>query len=257
MVGGGTASGKTSMLSSLCSLIQPTQRVITIEDTREINLPKNLYWNWIPLTTRQPNPEGKGEVSMLDLIITSLRMRPDRIILGEIRRRREAEVLFEAMHTGHSVYGTIHADTARNLKRRLIEPPIEIPAAEVEALHLILIQYRDRKVGKRKTFEVAEIVPATEGREFQLNYLYRWNSREQKFVKINESTRIFNDLNLHTGMNRDEINKNLKEKEEVLQWMLDNKIENIDEVGKVLEEYYKDDKRVLEIARRNGKFEEL
>ena len=94
IVGGGTASGKTSVLNCLLSLIQPTQRVITIEDTRELNLPKYLYWNWIPLTTRESNPEGKGEVSMLDLIVTSLRMRPDRIVLGEIRRRKEAEVLF-------------------------------------------------------------------------------------------------------------------------------------------------------------------
>ncbi len=252
IVGGGTASGKTSALNCLCSLIQPTQRIVTIEDTREINLPRYLHWNWIPLTTREPNPEGKGEVSMLDLIVTSLRIRPDRIILGEIRRKREAEVLFEAMHTGHSVYATMHCDTARNLKRRLLEPPIDLPSAEIEALHLIVIQHRDRVSGKRKTFEVAEIIPGAEGKEFDLNYLFRWNPRNQEFTKINESTRIFDDLNLHTGMNREEIKENLRGKETVLQWMIDNKIYDIDSVGEAMGRYYKKPEDLMEDI-RSGK----
>ena len=245
IVSGGTASGKTSVLNCLCSLIQPTHRVVSIEDTREINLPRYLYWNWIPLTTREKNPEGKGEVSMLDLIVTSLRMRPDRIIVGEIRRKREAEVLFEAMHTGHSVYSTLHADTARNLKRRLLEPPIELPPAEIEALHLIVVQHRDRTTGTRKTFEVAEIIPGAEGKEFDLNYLFRWNSRTQEFAKINESIRVYDELNLHAGMSKDEIKKDLKEKESVLQWMLDNKIYDINAVGDVMDRYYKNPKSLL------------
>ena len=246
IVGGGTASGKTSMLNSLCALIQPTHRVITIEDTRELTLPKYLYWNWVPLTTRAANPEGKGEVSMLDLIVTSLRMRPDRIVLGEIRRRREAEVLFEAMHTGHSVYSTVHADTAQNLKRRLMEPPIELPSAEIEALHLIIVVYRDRRKGIRKVFEVAEIVPGTAGKEFELNYLYRWNPRSKKFLKVNESRRIMDELELHTGMSREEIEGDIKEKEMILDWMLRNRIMSLDDVGAVMDEYYRSRETLLD-----------
>jgi Flp pilus assembly CpaF family ATPase len=91
VIAGGTASGKTSLLNALTCFIPPNHRVLSIEDTREIQLPKFLHW--IPLTTRPPNPEGKGEVTMLHIMINSLRMRPDRIIVGEIRRSREAEVL--------------------------------------------------------------------------------------------------------------------------------------------------------------------
>ncbi|MFH1447840.1 MAG: ATPase, T2SS/T4P/T4SS family, partial [Candidatus Micrarchaeota archaeon] len=101
IVGGGTASGKTSILNALLLFIPPNQRVISIEDTREILLPSFLQWT--PMVTRLANPEGKGEVTMLDLMVNSLRMRPDRIVVGEVRRQKEAEVLFEAMHTGHSV----------------------------------------------------------------------------------------------------------------------------------------------------------
>ncbi len=257
IVGGGTASGKTSMLNCLCSLIQPTHRVITIEDTREINLPSYLKWNWVPLTTREANPEGKGEVSMLDLIVTSLRMRPDRIVLGEIRRRREAEVLFEAMHTGHSVYGTIHADTVHNLKRRLLEPPIALPSAEIEALHLMIVVYRDRKKGARKVFEIAEIRPGSEGKEFELNYLFRYNTRTDEFVKVNDSVRVLEDLSLHTGMSRPEILKDLEEKKKTLIWMYENNNRSLEEVGEVMELYYKNKEQLKEVIEGKITIEEI
>jgi len=106
IITGGTASGKTSMLNVIANFFPPNQRIISMEDTRELKLPDILHW--VPLETRLPNPEGKGGINMLDLTVNSLRMRPDRIVVGEIRRKAEAEVLFEAMHTGHSVYGTLH-----------------------------------------------------------------------------------------------------------------------------------------------------
>src|SRR3989344_8658906 len=124
LIAGGTASGKTSFLNSILVFSPPNQRIISIEDTRELVLPDFLHWT--PLLTRLPNPEGKGGVDILDLMVNSLRMRPDRIVVGEIRRQREAEVLFEAMHTGHSVYATLHADNASQTKHRLTNPPISI-----------------------------------------------------------------------------------------------------------------------------------
>jgi flagellar protein FlaI len=108
LIAGGTASGKTSALNVFANFFPPNQRILSIEDTREIVLPKYLDWNWIPMVTRSANPEGLGEVTMLELMVSSLRMRPDRIIVGEIRRKKEAEVLMEAIETGHSIYSTIH-----------------------------------------------------------------------------------------------------------------------------------------------------
>ncbi|MDO8339673.1 MAG: ATPase, T2SS/T4P/T4SS family, partial [Candidatus Burarchaeum sp.] len=102
LVSGGTGSGKTSFLNALSCMFPPNQRVISIEDTRELTLPSFLQW--VALSTREPNAEGKGEITMLDLMVNSLRMRPDRIVVGEVRRQREAEIMFEAMHTGHAVY---------------------------------------------------------------------------------------------------------------------------------------------------------
>ncbi|MBS1266662.1 MAG: hypothetical protein MAG795_00630 [Candidatus Woesearchaeota archaeon] len=239
LVAGGTASGKTSMLNGICTFLPPTQRIISIEDTREIFLPKNLHWNWVPMTSRVANPEGHGEVTMLDLMVASLRMRPDRIIVGEVRRRNQAEALFEAMHTGHSVYATIHADTVQQVKRRLIEPPIKIPKSEIEALQLILVQYRDRRRGLRRSLELAEVIQGSEG-DLSLNYLYRWNPRKDKFLKVKDSIRVFDDLNLHTGMTPKEINHDLDQKKKILMWMTKNDITEVDGVGKIMNYYYEE-----------------
>lgn len=238
LVAGGTASGKTSILNAISAFMPPGQRVVSIEDTRELQLPEPLHANWIQLTTRQENPEGLGGVDMLDLIISSLRMRPDRIIVGEIRARNEAEVLFEAMHTGHSVYSTMHADTCHNVKRRVTEPPISIPETELEALDLIVTQYRDRLHGIRRTFEVAEVMPVSEERGLELNYLYRWRVKTDTFERINTSKRIYNNLNLYTGLTAKEIEDDLNERQSILNWMMEQDYKNVDAIGKVMSYYY-------------------
>jgi flagellar protein FlaI len=250
LVSGGTASGKTSALNSLVALIPPHQRVITIEDTRELVLPK-YQWNWVPMATRAPNPEGLGEIGMLDLVVNALRMRPDRIIMGEIRRKREAEVLFEAMHTGHSVYGTIHADTGEQVIKRLIEPPIEVPPGEVEDIHLVLVQYRDRRLNLRRTLELSEIIPGAKGPE--LNYLYKWRARNDTFDKIRSPHRYIEMMNLHTGLTEREVDEDQANKAKVLEWMLKNNQSNVDDVGRVMKTYYADEDSLIKAVNKKQK----
>ncbi len=237
LVAGGTAAGKTSMLNTLANFIPANSRTITIEDTRELSLPKHLKWNWVPLTTRNPNAEGAGGVRMLDLLMTSLRMRPDRIILGEVRKRREAEVLFEAMHTGHAVYATIHSDNAMQIIRRLTNPPFSLPSMEVQSLHLAVVQYRDRTTGKRRTYEISEVMSGAEN-AVSLNTVYRWRPRSDKFEKYAESTRVFEELALHTGMTNAELAKDIAAKKDILDWMVERNVRSVDMVGEVVSRYY-------------------
>ena len=248
---GGTASGKTTFLNVLLPFIPPNQRIISIEDTREIQLPRFLHW--VPLTTREPNAEGRGGVSMLDLLVNSLRMRPDRIIVGEIRRGEQAEVLFEAMHTGHSVYATLHADTAEQTYRRLINPPINVPESLLEALHLITVAFRDRRRGIRRIFQIAEVVPAVKDEESKpfINVLYRWNPAKDSISKVKNSIRILDELKLHTGMTDHEFKRDLKEKMDILKWMYKKDIRTVDGIGKVVVEYYFDPNKVLDVVRKN------
>ncbi len=252
MVVGGTASGKTSTLNTLCALIPPSNRIITIEDTRELAIPQYLKWNWVPLVTRNPNPEGHGAVRMLDLMVSSLRMRPDRMIVGEVRKRREAEVLFEAMHTGHAVYSTLHADTASQVLRRLTNPPFDLPNVELQSLHLLVVQYRDRRQGIRRTYEISEVISSSV-EMLSLNPIYRWRPRQDTFQKENESMRIIEELNTHTGMSIDEINKDLKDKKTILTWMLEVGVRSIDQVGDMMSLYYKEPETVLKMAKAGKK----
>lgn len=238
---GGTGSGKTTLMNAVLSLLPGNRRIISIEDTREINLPEFLHW--VPLTTREANPEGKGEIKMLDLLVNSLRMRPDYIIVGEIRRRQEAEVLFEAIHTGHSVYATLHADTAVQTIKRLTNEPLNISPTMVESLPLVVVMYRQRKKRIRRVLEISEVYTSeVGGREetINLNDIWRWEPREDKGEKVSESMRFLNELRMHSGMSQDEIEKDLNEKERVLKYMVDNKIFDIEEVGTIVNEYYVD-----------------
>lgn len=241
LISGGTASGKTSFLNACMPFIPPNQRVISIEDTRELMLPDFLYWT--PLVTRTPNPEGKGEVSMLDLLINSLRMRPDRIILGEMRKHDEAMVLFEAMHTGHSVYATVHADSASETIARLVNPPLNVPPNLLRTVNLNVVMFRDRRKGIRRILQIAEF--EAERNEAKPNIIYRWSREEDKMVKHSESSRFFEDINRHTGLSEEEVNKNLEEKKAIFQWLIKHGLRSLEDFGRVISMYYKNKELLL------------
>ncbi|MEM0231377.1 MAG: type II/IV secretion system ATPase subunit [Candidatus Woesearchaeota archaeon] len=250
LIAGGTASGKTSALNVIASFIPPNQRVISIEDTRELQLPKFLHW--VPLLTRLPNPEGKGEVSMLDLLVNSLRMRPDRILVGEIRRQSEAEVLFEAIHTGHSVYATVHANSVSETITRLTNPPINTPKSMLPAISLILVQYRNRRTGLRRNFQLAEILP-----DGSTNLLMQLDVRRDTMNTINKSISLMDTIKLFTGMSNQEIDSDLREKEQVLAWLVKQQVKTVDGVGRVMAEYYTNKENLLKYVRANKPLPEL
>ncbi len=231
LVAGGTGSGKTSMLNVLANFFPPNQRIISIEDTRELVLPSSTHW--VPMETRLPNPEGKGEITMLDLLVNSLRMRPDRILVGEIRRAREAQVLLEAMHTGHSVYGTIHANNAEEVIVRLTNPPIDIPKPMISSLSVILVQSRNRRTGKRRTLQVAEITETGDA-----HVIMQLNVASDVLEDIATSRIVMERLRLYTGLSEEELKNDLAQKVKILKWMVRKQIDNVDDIGKVMARYY-------------------
>ena len=232
LIAGGTASGKTSMLNVVANFFPPNQRIISLEDTRELMLPEILHW--VPLETRLPNPEGKGGISMLDLVINSLRMRPDRIMVGEIRRKAEAEVLFEAMHTGHSVYGTLHANNVKETINRLTQPPIGLPKQILSALSLIVVQHINRRDGKRRTLQIGEIMETGDAKA-----LMQLNAVNDTLEKINEPAAIYETLSLYTGLSKEDIEKDINEKIDILKWMVEKNIGDINKIGLIMSKYYR------------------
>jgi len=232
LLSGGTASGKTSMLNGIANFFPPNQRIISIEDTRELVLPNILHW--VPMETRLANPEGKGEITMLDLVVNSLRMRPDKILVGEIRRQREAEVLFEAMHTGHSVYGTLHANNATETVNRLTSPPINMPKQVLSALGLIVVQHLNRKISKRRTLQIAEALPNGDSR-----VIMQYNPIADTLKYVNTPTTFFENIELYTGMTKQNIIEDLAKKISILKLMVSNNITDIHQIGVLMSKYYR------------------
>jgi flagellar protein FlaI len=247
LVVGGTASGKTSCLNVLTNLIPPNQRIVSIEDTREIRMPR--YMHWVPMVSREPNSEGKGSIQMEDLLVNSLRMRPDRIIVGEVRKKIQAETLFEAIHTGHSVYATFHANDAEEALVRITHPPISVPKTMMPAVSLLIVQFRNRRTGTRRTFQIAEIT-----REGEINILYQYNNKTKKMEIKNKSERFFQSLELFTGNSSKELQQSMEEKVKVLKYLVKNRLGTVEEVGRVMSLYYTDkDYLMKEIIAKNKK----
>jgi len=248
LVSGGTGSGKTSFLNAMAGLIPANQRIISIEDTRELTLP--TFLQWVPMVVREPNPEGKGEVTMLDLMVNALRQRPDRILVGEIRRQREAEVMFEAMHTGHSVYATLHADNAEQTISRLTNPPVNVPKEMLDALAGIVVTFRHRRFNIRRVLEFAEVTK--KGNE---NTIYRWDVKNDRVKGVGKMERLVELLSLYAGMDEKEIEDDVEEKISILNWMVKNDYDDVDEVGEIIAQYYLDPASVLEAVKSNARWQ--
>ena len=241
ILSGGTASGKTSFLNSISMFMPPNHRIISVEETRELSLPSFLHW--VPMLTRQPNPEGKGQITLYDLMINALRQRPDVILVGEVRTKPDALTLFEAIHTGHAVYGTIHADNAQDTIIRLVNPPIDIPKLMLGAIGGVVSLFRHRRKGIRRVLEFGEVLKSGD-----INLLYRWNMRNDSFVQISEMTKLSETISLYGGYTRSELIDEIKERASVLDWMVKNKVFGLNTAGFVAAQYYNKRDKVLELV---------
>ncbi|MDR2943523.1 MAG: type II/IV secretion system ATPase subunit [Methanosarcinales archaeon] len=161
MFAGGTASGKTTSLNAVCRFIPIDKKVVSIEDTREINLP---HLNWISGVSRERQKSsnaGKtdGDITLYDLLKASLRQRPEYILVGEIRGS-EAYVLFQAMSTGHTTVSTMHAESVDTLIHRLENPPMNVPRVMIQTLDVLVILAQTEEEGhfSKKCLSVHEIL---------------------------------------------------------------------------------------------------
>jgi len=183
-------------------------------------------------------------------------MRPARILVGEIRRKRQAEVLFEAMQTGHSVYSTLHADTAETTIKRMTHPPIDVPETVVGAVDLNVVMFRDRRRNFRRVLEIAEVVDKGD-ENVDAHTIYNWNSQDDTFYKISNSTEAMEKLKLVTGMTEEEIAENMEEKETVLKWMVREEVNDLEKVGHVVAQYYSDSEELLDKISEGVNVEEV
>jgi flagellar protein FlaI len=241
---GGTGCGKTTTLNAATTFVPERERILSIEDTAELQLP---HKHWIRLETRPPNVEGRGEITMDDLVKNVLRMRPDRMVVGEVRGP-EARTLFTAMNTGHDgCMGTLHSNSAMETVTRLTEAPMKVPQIMIPALDVIVMQQRiyQRKKGQiRRITEVAE-VSGFEGGKVQLSRIYKWNPRSDTVESTGVPSRIKRTIAEFSGVSGSDIEIELEKRAAVLEWMGQKGVRNIFDVGKIIQEYYRDPESVL------------
>ena len=243
IISGGTSSGKTTTLNALSAFINPKERIITIEDTLELQIP---HEHVIRMETRPANVENKGELTMNDLVKNSLRQRPDRIIVGEVRAE-EAITLFTALNTGHSGFGTLHSNDARETITRLTNEPMSVPEIMIQAIDFIIMQnriYTPSGVSFRRISEVAEVVGMENG-VIQLNKIFQWNPERDTIENVSVSSKTLNQIADLSGKSLNEIRREIENRESVLKHMVRENIRSVDEVNAVLELYYRNPEKVL------------
>lgn len=253
---GGTASGKTATLNAMALFIPPGAKVVTMEDTREINLP---HENWIPGTTRsgsgERGPDGKtaGEIDMYDLVRAALRQRPNYIIVGEVRGK-ETYTMFQAMATGHTTYSTMHADSVKGMVNRLENPPINCPRILLTALRNVLIQTHAR-VGMdmvRRLKQVIEIVGfEPETNELISNTVYEWDQASDKFVFKGHSF-LFDKIMEMKNLTHEELMDEFQRRVDIVKHMLAKDLSDHTEIWNLIRSYYKDPKGTADRVRREA-----
>jgi flagellar protein FlaI len=246
---GGPAAGKTATLNAIALFIPPTAKIVSLEDTREVNLPHD---NWIPGATRSGTgdrgPDGKaaGEVDMFDLVRASLRQRPNYIIVGEVRGK-ETYTMFQAMATGHTTYSTMHADSVKSMVNRLENPPINTPRILLSALRIVIIQAMAR-VGTntvRRIKQILEIVGfEPETNELITNTVYEWDPGGDKFVYKGHSFVLDSIMELK-NFTHEEMEAEVKRRVAVVKFMRKKNMVDHRQIWQIITSYYRDQAEVM------------
>ncbi len=250
LVSGSTASGKTTLLNALSLFIRPALKVVSIEDTPELRLPLP---HWVPHVARSAIAvKGKtGEVTLFDLLKSSLRQRPDYIIVGEVRGR-EAFVLFQQMATGHASLSTIHAASISQLIDRLISPPISLPPGLLENLNIIVFLTHAKLHNDyvRRADTIVEIVGIAGDRPVG-NTVFAWDPVADRFEPRERSV-VLRNIAKRTGLSEAQLQEDLLRRRQVLEWMLANSIDDYREVARIINLYYTNLPRLMNFIAQGG-----
>jgi len=236
ILSGGSSSGKTTTMNVLAMFIPVEERLITIEDAAELQLE---HEHWIRLET-VPVSHGVNGVAMDDLLKNTLRMRPDRIIIGEIRSK-EANTLFNAMNTGHEgCMGTVHANTASETIIRLTTPPMNVEPMMLMALDLIIMHQRMTIKGGgsvRRIVEISEVAGLEKNRP-RLNTIFKWDPASNTLKETGVPSKLREKISRTAGISLKEFDEILKERQEILDGLVIKNYRDVKTVTKVIQNYY-------------------
>jgi flagellar protein FlaI len=246
MVLGGTAAGKTTALNALACLIKPGSKIITIEETAELNLPLE---NWVSLIARQSYGLGGssvGEVTLFDLVKTSMRHRPDILVVGEIRGQ-EAYVLFQALATGHGGMCTMHAENLDSAIKRVTQKPMDIAPAYIPLMNIVLSIQRvhltkgTEKKAYRRVLNVNEIADYEDYRT-----IFKWNPPKDNHVPAFDKSIMISEISERVGVPKKDLVDEIERRKNTLHWMRERNIRSYKDVAAIIAEYYARPKQIYE-----------
>jgi len=250
LVCGGVASGKTSFLNAISLFIPEQDKIVSIEDTRELNLP---HENWIPSQIRSgfgmaSKKDSYGEVDMFDLLKASFRQNPDYVIVGEVRGK-EAYVMFQGMSSGHPAMSTMHAGGVDTVIKRLQSPPIELPPSLVETLDIVVNMAHAKGVSEsaRRAKSLVEITSIDgETGEARENNVFSWIPAKDEFKFNKGSDYAITKIARNKGLDLEDVKEEIKTREALLEYMYENSVMDWKDVARVISEYLRNPKKTLD-----------
>ena len=229
---GPTASGKTTSMNAVSLFLPPNRKVVTVEQIRELSIPHD---NWIASVTRQTtNRDDANAVDMYDLLQDALHQRPEYLLVGEIRTEPEVvRTFFHSVFTGHPGGTTFHAKDTQSAVDRLLSEPLNVPERMVNAIDMISVQRQvflgDRRV--RRNYEMSEVVLADD--ELQTTSLFSWDPKSDTFehaADLYGDSSVLQEIAQERGWDELHINEELYQRRQVLEYLLDNKYTDYQDV---------------------------
>jgi flagellar protein FlaI len=251
LIVGGVATGKTSLLNTLCMFIPPEAKIVSIEDTRELKIPNE---HWIPSLARVgfgiPTPTGEkyGEVTLFDLLKESFRQNPDYVIVGEVRGA-EAYVMFQGMSSGHPSISTFHAGSVDTLIKRLTTAPIDLSISLIESLDVVIVMIHAKEKGKsarriREVVEIESVDPKTD--EVKTRTIFKWDPVTDTYKKVSESIKV-EKVTFAKGGTMEHAKKEIERRKRIIEWLKFKNIRDYAEVTKLINLYYKEPRKLMEM----------
>jgi flagellar protein FlaI len=246
MVLGGTAAGKTTALNALACLIKPGSKIITIEETAELNL---SHENWVSLIARQSYGLGGsnvGEVALFDLVKTSMRHRPDVLIVGEIRGQ-EAYVLFQALATGHGGMATMHAENLDSAVKRLTQKPMDISPAYIPLMNIVLSIQRVHLIKNNEKKAFRRVITVNEIADYEdYRIPFKWQPARDDYVIDFDKSALLASISERQGVTEKDLIDEIGRRRDVLHWMRERNIRSYKDVAAIVAEYYARPKHIYE-----------
>jgi flagellar protein FlaI len=257
IVVGATAAGKTTFMNALLSMIRSSAKVVTIEEVQEVNF---YHPNWAPLVARPTygvSDEAIGEVGLFDLVRAAMRMRPDVLVVGEVRGS-EAYALFQAISTGHGGLCTLHAEDVTSAIQRLTSKPMDVAPSYISFLDLV---FSVRRVaisnpGGGPPKLARRVISVDEVLEFN-KYLqvFRWDASTDKYQTpgLEQSAKL-RKLARDQGKGFSDITQEMNDRMQVLQWMKVKNMRNYVEIAGIFSQYHQDRESILRRARADFQY---